>query len=51
MAFDDMYGNDQDRFPLVQELAGQDFMCELDWDECEVAQVVDSVVRWRLTDD
>jgi hypothetical protein len=45
MTLDDVYGSDLDRFPLEQEANwGDNTPPELEWDESEVATLVDGIM-------
>lgn len=45
MILDDVYGGDLDRFPLEQEFTlGDAELPELEWDESEVATLVDGIM-------
>lgn len=50
MTLDDVYGSDLDRFPLEQELTWDDSEpLELEWDESEVAVLVDGIMGQQRT--
>ena len=45
MTLDDVYGPDEDRFPLEQEAEDWAETLELDWDECEEQEVCREITR------
>jgi hypothetical protein len=50
MTLDDVYGPDEDRFPLEQEAEAEDWDAEdlgLDWEESEAQEICNEIASYR----